>query len=99
MNDTKVSADYTPTTDDLREWYISEHVVSPELGSKEWADWLTAHDSEVASKALTDAADAWQTGGWANGLPKGADRVALILGMAQGTVTWLRARADDLVQP
>ena len=52
-----MSDDYTPTTDDLREWYISEHVVSPELGSKEWADGLAAHDAEVAAKALRDAAN------------------------------------------
>ena len=88
-----MSADYTPTTDDVRDYYGNGQV--PE----EFDRWLAAHDAEVASKALRDAADAWQTGGWANGLPKGADRVALILGMAQGATTWLRARADDLVQP
>lgn len=50
---------------------------------------LAEHDAQV----LRDAAEAWQYGGWADDMPKGTDRTALILGMAQRAATWLRARA------
>lgn len=50
----------------------------------------------IAAKALRDAADAWQTGGWADDIPKGATRPAVVLGMAQRATNWLRARADRI---
>ncbi len=96
MND-----DDAPTTPEVRDsfdWY-DRNQADPMISTADFDRWLAVHDAEVAAGALREAADAWQTGGWANGLPKGADRVALILGMAQGTITWLRARADALVRP
>ncbi len=54
------------------------------------------HDVEVAQQALRDAADDWQMGGWAEDLPAGDSRPALILGEAQRATDWLRARADQL---
>ena len=54
--------------------------------------------SELAAKALRDAADGYQTGGWADDLPKGGSRPALILGMSQRAVAWLRCRADRIEQ-
>ena len=50
----------------------------------------------IAAKALRDAADAWQVGGWSESLPHRSDRPALILGMAQRATTWLRARAEHI---
>lgn len=41
---------------------------------------------------------AWQTGGWADEMPRGASRPALILGMAQRATDWLRARADRIAR-
>jgi hypothetical protein len=49
--------------------------------------------AEHDAKMLRDAAEAWQYGGWADDMPKGVDRTALILGMAQRAAVWLRARA------
>ena len=92
------------TMADVRERYMSD-IRANEWGAGSYSmdDYgaafdraMAAHDAEVAAKALRDAADAWQTGGWANGLPKGANRAALILGMAQGTTTWLHKRAETL---
>ena len=50
----------------------------------------------IAAQALRDAADGYQTGGWADDLPAGGSRPALILGMSQRAVAWLRARADQI---
>ena len=58
------------------------------------ADELRA---EGAAKALREAADAWQVSGWAADVPPaGADRPALILGMAQRATNFLRSRADQI---
>ena len=57
---------------------------------------LEAAAPAIAAKALRDAADGYQTGGWADDLPTGGSRPALILGMSQRAIAWLRARADDL---
>lgn len=48
----------------------------------------------VKAEALREAADAWQTGGWAEDSPPGQTRPALILGMAQRAVGYLRTRAN-----
>lgn len=47
------------------------------------------HDAQV----LREAADAWQMDGWAEDVPAGSSRQALIIGMAQRAGDWLRARA------
>lgn len=52
--------------------------------------------AEHNAQVLRDAALAWQTGSWADDLPKGGSRAALILGMAQRATDWLRARADRI---
>lgn len=51
-------------------------------------------EAEIKAEALREAAEAWTQGAWATDMPpKGADRPALILGMAQSAGDWLRARA------
>lgn len=52
----------------------------------------------VAAQALRDAADGCQTGGWADDLPTGGSRPALILGMSQRAVAWLRDRANQITK-
>lgn len=51
-----------------------------------------AHDARV----LRDAANEWQTGGWAESVPPSGGRPALLIGMAQRASDWLRARADRI---
>ena len=81
---------YTPTTQEVRT-YASTGSRFP----AEWFDrWLAAHDVEVATKALEDAADDWTQGAWAEYIPPSdANRPAIILGVSQGVGDFLRARA------
>lgn len=51
---------------------------------------------KAKANALEEAADAWQQGGWAESLPKGQNRAAVILGMAQNATEFLRNRAKQL---
>ena len=59
-------------------------------------DVLRAVAPAIAAQALRDAATAWQLGGWAEKMPEGSSRVALIIGMGQHATDYLRARADRL---
>lgn len=52
----------------------------------------------IAAKALRDAADGYQSGGWAGDLPASGSRPALILGMSQRAVEWLHDRANQIEQ-
>ena len=67
---------------------------------QQWADWLAAHDAEVAAKALMDAADAmWEVNQaiWRD--PESVPSwISADIGY-YGEMKWLRARADDLAQP
>ena len=77
---------YTPTTDDLREWYASGHVVSPELAYVEWDAWIASHDADIQAAALRDARDR---------MPAFHDR-----DVPEWAITsackWLERRADEL---
>lgn len=90
--------EYTPTTDKVRAAYLTSRTreVPRKVGDvmAEFDRWLAAHDRAVKAEALREAADAWQVGGWSNDIPKGDTRPALILGMAQAGLNWLRTRAD-----
>ena len=55
---------------------------------------LPRTEAVVKAEALKEAADAWQSGGWAKELPKGTTRAQLIIGMSQATLDWLRKRAE-----
>lgn len=76
----------TPETDAIR-WACSNS-----FSAEKFDAWLAAHDREIQAQALRDAADEWQTGGWAN-VPRRSDRVADRLGAAQHVCNWLRKRA------
>lgn len=56
---------------------------------------LAAMLPEIQAQVLREAADEWQTGGWAN-VPRRADRVADRIGAAQYVCDWLRKRAARL---
>ena len=66
MSDAPASpTEYTPTTDEVREWYAGsvdayQHETGlPYDAAKSAFDrWLSAHDREVAARALRKAADA-----------------------------------------
>ena len=59
---------------------------------------LPRSESEIAAEALRAAASAWQMNKWADDLPKGTSRPALILGMVQRAIDFLRERADHIEQ-
>lgn len=46
----------------------------------------------IAARVLSEAADAWQSGEWANA-PRRADRVQERIANGQHVTQWLRARA------
>lgn len=52
----------------------------------------------IAAEALREAADGYQIGGWSDDIPIGPSRPALILGMSQRAVKWLRDRANKIEQ-
>ena len=97
-----------PTLDQIRDAWVHDRdgVSHRPWGEQPTQAWsrrrsefdraLAAHDARVRAEALREAADAWQVGGWADDLPKGTARPALILGMAQRATNWLRVRADRL---
>lgn len=59
------------------------------------AHQLTASQlSDAASKALNEAADAWQQGEWANA-PRRAERISERIANGQYVADWLRARANQ----
>lgn len=57
---------------------------------------LAAVYADIQAEALREAAASYQRGGWALAMPAGSDRPALILGMAQRAIDWLRVRADEM---
>lgn len=57
---------------------------------------ITPVYADIQAKAIREAANAYQVGGWAKAVPRGNDRPTLILGMAQHAINWFRARADEL---
>lgn len=91
---------------DLNHWRVEWNALAPltSLDDMPHADeWrggaraaLEAAAPLIAAQALRDAADGYQTGGWADDLPAGGSRPALILGMSRRAVAWLRARADEI---
>ncbi len=90
-----------PTVGHLRDLWVDWHldplprsqgVALVPAYQAEFDRWLAEHDAQV----LRDAADAYQVGGWADDMPAGSSRPALILGMAQRATDWLRARADRI---
>lgn len=91
---------YTPTMSDLIDGWACEHMrgdgrVEDLRAAAERA--IAQHDREVAAKALREAADTWTQGEWSNYIPpRGNERPALILGMAQAPGDWLRERADRI---
>jgi hypothetical protein len=56
-----VDDEYTPTTDEVREWTrVAGNEVAPWMEAEygeQFDRWLAAHDREVAAKALEDAAE------------------------------------------
>lgn len=99
-----MSDEYTPTTEEIAEWYshkggskLSPHYArSLDTRRREFDAWLAKHDAEVAAKALEEAANAWHVNGWAHVMPaKGAERAQIILHVAQAATEMLRARAAE----
>ena len=61
------------------------------------APHVAAREAQAAAKALREAANRWQQGGWADDLPsKGAGRTEGIIGMAHRATAFLRDRADRI---
>ena len=52
---------YTPTTAEIREGYV-HLTLNPVADAADFDSWLTAHDREVAEKALREAAADFQSG-------------------------------------
>lgn len=96
--------DYTPTTDEVRTWYMETYSGPDGRRGLAFDRWLAKRDAEVAAKALTDAADEFESGtvehdhikyasdaplGWTDESVHGA-----VMNSAP-VMDWLRARAAE----
>lgn len=98
--------DYTPTTEEMRWVYVRANraTLSRKEYEAEFDRWLAERDAEVAAKALTDAADEFESGTvehdhikYASDAPLGwSDESVVDAVMSSGpTMDWLRARAAE----
>jgi hypothetical protein len=93
------SDEYTPTTEEVRREYAAGRGrmgLAIDLDThSDFNRWLAQVERAAAVKALREAADEWQTKGWAD-TPRHADRIADRMGASQYALNWMRARADRI---
>lgn len=89
-----MSDEYTPTTDEVQDYYVHGQFADPEMSEQEHVEafnrWLAAHDAEVVreagARALEDAADAFRSG----------QITGMFMGRDDYSKAWLRARAAEI---
>ena len=87
------------TSDRLPVDWLDEGMASGFVLGAQWAADRAALEAAaplIAAKALRDAADAWQWGGWSTITEpaKRPEQVPRILGIANAVTGWIRARAE-----
>ena len=91
--------EYTPTVEEVRDqWASSPRYRWAVMLSDRFAEFdrmIAAVERAAAVKALREAADEWQTKGWAD-TPRHADRIADRMGASKYALNWMRARADRI---
>lgn len=83
-----------PELTEVHEWYGEARAALRAAGTPA----LDAAEARGRAEALSEAADAWQRGAWAN-TPRHRDRAADRVGQAQYVTEWLRERAATTAPP